>query len=81
MKKGETKIIANVRVGKPDAKPSTPSHVKGVGSGNSPGRLKKQAGIIPVDEYKAVGTAERSTGITPEASNPIDPDMPNLSPA
>jgi hypothetical protein len=58
-------------------KPDVSSHTKGIGSGNSTGRYEKMAG------HKADGrsTAERSTGINSADAEPIDPRMPNLSPA
>jgi hypothetical protein len=57
--------------------PDLPSHVKGIPQGNATGNYEKMAG------HKADGrsTAERSTGINAEAAQPIDPRMPNLSPA
>lgn len=78
-----SKIIANVRVGKPAVTPDRPSHVKGVREGNNPGGAP-QAGIVPFQEgihNEAHGTASRSTGINAADRNPIDPSMPNLSPA
>jgi hypothetical protein len=72
------KIVANVRVGKADVKPSAPSHTAGVGQGNAPSR--KQPGIHK-SGLTATGTAERSTGINAKKRNPISPEMPNLSPA
>jgi hypothetical protein len=58
-------------------KPDMPAHVKGIPQGNSTGRYAKMEG------HSANGhsTARRSTGINPQAENPIDPRMPNLSPA
>ncbi len=76
------KIVANVRVGKPDVSPDRPSHVRGVREGNNPGGMK-QAGINLFQEgihNEAHGTAARSTGINADDRNPIDPSMPNLSP-
>jgi hypothetical protein len=62
---------------KSDVAPDAPSHVRGINQGNSKGNYEKQAG------HKSDGrsTARRSTGITPEDHEPIDPSMPNLSPA
>ena len=62
---------------KGDVKIDLPSHVKGINQGNSTGNYDKQAG------HKSDGTssASRSTGINPKAHEPIDPSMPNLSPA
>ncbi len=72
------KIVGNIRVGEADVSPSLPAHTPGVNEGNNPQR--KQAGIRMVGGG-AIGTAERSTGINPQNRNPIDPRMPNLSPA
>jgi len=76
------KIFANLRVGRSDARPDLPTHVRGVREGNRPGNLEREVGIIPDPEDRrfARGTSERSTGISPNAHNPIDPRMPNLSP-
>jgi hypothetical protein len=65
-----------IKVGKPDAKPDTPAHVRGVHEGNE-GPYEKQRGHLPDGRV----TSERSTGINPKAHNPIDPRMPNLPPA
>lgn len=75
------KIVYNVAVGKPDVKPDAPSHVKGVREGNQPGSLEKEAGIHQIDQARAIADARRSTGISPEMENPVDPAMPNLPPA
>lgn len=75
------KKIANVRVGKPDVAPDKPSHTRGVREGNAPEALEQQAGLHPTDNNTARATAERSTGINPDSRNPIDPRMPNLTPA
>jgi len=61
------------RVAKPDAS----AHTKGIKSGNSKGNYGRQAGHLP----DGTSTAERSTAINPKAREPIDPRMPNLSPA
>jgi hypothetical protein len=68
--------MAEIRVGKPDVKPDTPSHVKGVKQGNAKGRYKKQAGHYP----DGTADARRSTGVSPRKHNPILPIMPNLPP-
>ncbi len=69
--------MAILKVGKPDVSPDTPSHTPGVKQGNSKGNYESQAGHLPGGR----STAERSTGVNAEARNPIDPRMPNLSPA
>lgn len=69
--------IANVIVSRPHVKPSKPTHVPGVREGNQVGSYEKMAGHLE----DGTSTAERSTGINPEAENPIHPESPNLSPA
>ena len=54
-----------------------PSHTPGVKSGNSKGNYERQAGHLPDGRR----TADASTGINAKARQPIDPRMPNLSPA
>lgn len=66
-----------IRVGKPDVKPSRPSHIRGVLEGNNPGHYPKPRGVRAEGKV----TAEWSTGINPDRMNPIDPDMPNLPPS
>ena len=53
------------------------AHTRGISSGNSTGSYDKMAGHEPDGR----STAERSTGVNPEGAQPIDPRMPNLSPA
>jgi hypothetical protein len=53
-----------------------PAHVKGTKAGNTTGNYEKQQGHRP----DGTSTAERSTGVNPQAEQPIDPRMPNLSP-
>ena len=60
-----------------DVKPDAPSHVKGISQGNSKGNYEKMAGHKP----DGTSTAARSTGVNPSNAEPIDPRMPNLSPA
>ncbi|SEN60372.1 hypothetical protein [Nonomuraea pusilla] len=66
-----------IRTGRRDARPDTPSHVKGVKEGNSTGNYDKQEGHLPDGR----STAARSTGIQAGSRDPIDPDSPSLSPA
>jgi hypothetical protein len=74
-------VIANVRVGKPQTKPSASAHTAGVKRGNARGNSDKDPGIKTApDRLSARATARRSTAINPEARNPIDPRMPNLPP-
>jgi hypothetical protein len=58
-------------------KTELPSHVKGIKQGNSTGSYDKMAG----HNSDGSSTAERSTGVNPDGAQPIDPRMPNLSPA
>lgn len=68
--------MGQIRVGKPQAKPDDPSHVKGVEQGNRKGAYKKEVG------HNLDGTvdARRSTGISPKRHDPLLPIMPNLPP-
>ena len=65
-----------IRSGKPDTKPDAPSHTPGINQGNARGNYEKQQGHLPDGR----STAKRSTGVNPDAMEPIDPSMPNLSP-
>jgi hypothetical protein len=58
-------------------KTDKPTHVKGIPQGNAPGNYDSMRGHLPDGR----STAERSTGINPDKRDPIDPRMPNLSPA
>jgi hypothetical protein len=53
------------------------NHIKGIKQGNAVGNYAKNSG------HNADGTSDqrRSTGINAAAREPIDPRMPNLSPA
>lgn len=57
--------------------PDISSHVPGNKQGNSKGNYEKSEG------HNANGTssAKRSSGVNSEGREPIDPSMPNLSPA
>ena len=57
--------------------PDAPAHVKGIKSGNSTGNYDSMKGHNP----DGTSTAERSTGINAGNEQPIDPRMPNQSPA
>ena len=65
-----------IRIGKPDTRPDAPAHTRGSMQGNE-GPYASQRGHLPDGR----ATAERSTGVNPQAHNPIDPSMPNLPPA
>jgi hypothetical protein len=68
--------MGEIRVGKPDVKPDTPTHVRGIHQGNEQKAYKKQIG------HHEDGTADarRSTGIRPKMHNAILKIMPNLPP-
>ena len=59
------------------AKQHDATHVKGIKSGNAKGNYESMSGHKP----DGTSTAERSTGVNAGAAGPIDPRMPNLSPA
>jgi hypothetical protein len=69
--------VAVLKTGKPDVSPDLASHTDGVRQGNAAGNYEKQQGHLPDGRV----TAARSTGVDPDAHNPIDPRMPNLPPA
>jgi hypothetical protein len=73
--------IGNIVVGKPDVKPSTPSHTFGVREGNKRTVVIREPGHEHRGPREAKAGARRSTGINPEAHRPIDPRMPILTPA
>ncbi len=62
---------------KPVVNPSLPSHTPGINEGNAKGNYEKNAGF----HRDGTATAARSTGIDAGQHEPIDPSMPNLSPA
>jgi hypothetical protein len=68
--------MASVNVGN-GPPPDLPAHTPGIKSGNSKGNYEKQSGHNP----DGTSSAQRSTGVNPEGREPIDPSMPNLSPA
>ena len=53
------------------------AHQKGIAQGNSRGNYEKMSGHFADGR----SNAERSTGIDAKGREPIDPRMPNLSPA
>jgi hypothetical protein len=66
---------STIRVGRPDARPDSGSHVKGVKQGNH-GPYEEQVGHHP----DGTADARRSTGVAPKRHDPILPVMPNLPP-
>jgi len=71
----------NIVVGKPQVKPSTPSHTPGVREGNQRTSIAREPGIKRISPRMAHATMRRSTGINAENHKPIDPRMPVLTPA
>jgi hypothetical protein len=69
--------MPDINLGKAQAAPDLPAHTPGIQQGNATGSYGKMAGHNP----DGTSTAVRSTGINPKAREPIDPSMPNLSPA
>ena len=69
--------MAKLKLGKGQVTPDLPAHVPGIQEGNAKGSYEKMAGHHP----DGTSGAARSTGINPGAREPIDPNMPNLSPA
>jgi hypothetical protein len=67
--------MGRIRVGKPDVKHDTPTHVKGLTEGNS-GPNQRQPG----HHEDGTMSARRSTGLNPKRHDPILPIMPNLPP-
>jgi hypothetical protein len=67
--------MANVSTGAEHTGIDKPTHVKGISGGNALGKYEQMAGHEP----DGTSTAARSTGVT--GTEPIDPSMPNLSPA
>lgn len=69
--------MSDIVVGKADVDITAPSHTRGTREGNALGMYEKMKG------HRADGTstAYRSTAINADAKDPIDPRMPNLSPA
>jgi hypothetical protein len=65
-----------VKTGRPDVRPDAPAHTPGIQEGNQPGAYERMRGHLPDGR----STARRSTGVNPKGAEPIDPQMPNLSP-
>lgn len=69
--------MADVNTGAQHTGIDKPTHIKGINQGNALGNYAKQEGHNADD----TSTAMRSTGVEMGSSEPIDPSMPNLSPA
>ncbi len=67
--------MADVKTGAQYTGINSPTHVKGIQEGNALGKYGQMGGHNP----DGTSTAARSTGVA--ATEPIDPSMPNLSPA
>jgi hypothetical protein len=67
--------MGRIRVGKPDVRVDTPSHVPGIRQGNA-GPRESQSGHHP----DGTADARRSTGIGWKKHNAILDVMPNISP-
>ena len=66
-----------IKVGKPDVDTAKLGHTPGVKQGNAKGNYERNGGHLPDGRR----TARASTGISSKHRDPIDPRMPNLSPA
>jgi hypothetical protein len=64
-------------LGKREVTADLPTHVPGIKEGNSKGNYEKMSG----HHRDGSSNASRSTGVNAGAEEPIDPSMPNLSPA
>jgi hypothetical protein len=69
--------MADIKLGNPQVSPDVNAHVAGIKQGNAKGNYGKMPGHKP----DGTSTAARSTGINARGREPIDPSMPNLSPA
>jgi hypothetical protein len=69
--------MAQLTAGKADVAPDLPAHTPGIKQGNARGNYDKMAG----HRSDGTSTAARSTGVNARSVEPIDPSMPNLSPA
>ncbi len=72
--------IGNIVVGRPQVRPSAPSHTRGVREGNARTHMIREAGVKRAGRFMAEATERRSTGIDPRRRAPIDPRMPFLTP-
>ncbi len=75
------RTVSNVRVGKPDTKPSASSHTKGIREGNEGRGAERDDGLEVGEEGILRATGRRSTGINAKDREPIDPRSPRLTPA
>jgi hypothetical protein len=68
-------MMADSTTGAPHTGIDVPTHIKGIKAGNALGNYDAMEGHRP----DGTSTAARSTGVA--KTEPIDPSMPNLSPA
>ena len=73
--------VSNIRVGNPETSPSKPTHQPGVRQGNRLHGPLRGARNGDGDVLPSEARARRSTGINAKAREPIDPRMPDLTPA
>jgi hypothetical protein len=66
-----------MKLGKQHTSTDKPTRTPGVRQGNAPGSYDSMVGHLPDGR----STAARSTGVNADKREPIDPRMPNLSPA
>lgn len=64
----------------------SPTHHSGTGRGEELGSEEAEAGrqdtgTSGAERPRGTGSGRISTGINPDAENPIDPEMPNMPPA
>jgi hypothetical protein len=69
--------MPKIKLGNAAAATDLPAHTPGIQQGNAKGSYERMVGHYP----DGTSSAARSTGINPKAHEPIDPSMPNLSPA
>lgn len=67
--------MTRAQTGAPHTGIDKPTHVAGITRGNAVGKYAEMQG----HNADGTSTAARSTGVT--ATEPIDPSMPNISPA
>ncbi|AYN43044.1 hypothetical protein D9753_33835 [Streptomyces dangxiongensis] len=67
--------MGSIRVGRPQAKPDTPTHVRGLHQGNW-GPYRRQTG----HHEDGTSDARRSTGIHWKRHDALVKEMPNISP-
>ncbi len=69
--------MPNINLGQAEVTADLPAHTPGIQQGNATGSYDKMIG----HNADGTSTAARSTGVNPKNREPIDPSMPNLSPA